>query len=179
MLKSTDDAYSLLATLGASEQLLHHLELVGEAGDELIAGLRALDIAVNEDVVRLGIAVHDAGKIVHPDELSEPGHEHEAAGRRLLLENGVQPEIARCCVSHAQYDRMDVSFEELLVALADKLWKGKRDQGLEERVDRRAAGALGVDRWTVFENLDACFEQIASRGDERLLRSRAGRARPQ
>ena len=131
MLKSTDDAYALLTRLGASDRLLLHLKLVGEAGEEILECLRRLNVPVNENLVRLGIAVHDAGKVLHPNEISGPGNAHEASGQKLMLEHGVQPEVARCCISHAQYDAVDVGIEELLVALADKLWKGKRDGTLE------------------------------------------------
>ena len=149
-----------------------HLKLVGEAGEELLEYIRPLGISVDEDVVRLGIAVHDAGKILHPNEISGPGNSHEKAGQKLMLENGVQAEVARCCVSHAQFGESETSIEELLVALSDKLWKGKRDETLEELVTSRLAERLGVDRWSIADRLDQCFEQIASKGDQRLLRSR-------
>jgi hypothetical protein len=65
-----------------------------------------------------------------------------------------------------------VSLEELLVALADKLWKGKRDPELEQLVvDRTAAGAR-KERWDLFTHLDNAFEQIAAGRPERLERSR-------
>jgi hypothetical protein len=64
-----------------------------------------------------------------------------------------------------------VSFEELLVALADKLWKGKREQALEKKVIETAAAKLGRGFWDVFVELDTCFERIASDGTERLARS--------
>lgn len=64
----------------------------------------------------------------------------------MLLEAGVQPEIARCCLSHARYESMEVCLEELLVALSDKLWKGKRVASLELRVIDEIATALGKTR---------------------------------
>jgi len=45
--------------------------------------------------ILLGAALHDVGKVVHPNEMSAPGHEHEAAGEQLLLERGVEAEVAR------------------------------------------------------------------------------------
>jgi hypothetical protein len=48
-----------------------------------------------------------------------------------MLKHGVQPEVAKCCVSHAAWRNPDATFEERTVALADKLWKGKRDTDLE------------------------------------------------
>jgi hypothetical protein len=66
---------------------------------------------------------------------------------------------------------MSVSLEELLIALADKLWKGVRNQELEELVISRVSDILRQDRWELFVTLDSVFEQIASRGNERLDRS--------
>jgi hypothetical protein len=42
---------------------------------------------------------------VHPEELSGPGSRHEGAGQALVLKHGVQPEVAKCCVSHAAWRR--------------------------------------------------------------------------
>lgn len=66
---------------------------------------------------------------------------------------------------------MSVSFEELLVALADTLWKGSRDADLELRIIDGVAARLQTDRWDLFQTLDSLFEEIAADGDERLSRS--------
>jgi len=62
-------------------------------------------------------------------------------------------------------------FEERTLALADKLWKGKRDTDLELAVIDEAAIRPGVGRWNVSARLDLAFEGIAARADERLRRS--------
>ncbi|WP_208352454.1 hypothetical protein [Pseudaestuariivita rosea] len=171
MLTSSHDAIQLLVSLGAPERLIKHHELVAEAGDLIIKQLEMLKVPFDSNFVRLGIAVHDAGKIVHPNELDAKGNMHEQAGEHLLLSRGVQKEIARCCLSHAQYGVMHVCFEEKLIALADKLWKGKRVSDLELQVIDDTAALLGQDRWDIFPVLDSCFEQIAQEGDTRLARS--------
>ena len=66
---------------------------------------------------------------------------------------------------------MKCSIEELLIALSDKLWKGKRVEALELCVIDEFASILRVDRWDVFSDLDAVFEDIAAGGYERLQRS--------
>ncbi len=121
----------------------------------------------------MGVVLHDAGKTVHQDELSRPGAEHEPTGERLLLEHGVPPKLARVCRSHAQWASIDASLEELVIALADKLWKGVRVPVLEELVIDRAAAVADRDKWDLFIPLDAAFETIATGGDERLARSRS------
>jgi hypothetical protein len=79
----------------------------------------------------------------------------------------------RGCVSHAAWPAADVSFEERSVALADKLWKGKREPELEMRIVDDVARLLGVGRWDVFAELDSVFDDIAAGASPRLARSRA------
>jgi hypothetical protein len=115
--------------------------------------------------------IHDAGKILHPMELTAKGNHHEPDGERLLLSHGVDPRLARCCRSHARWQEMTVSLEEILIALADTLWKGKRNDQLENMVIDQIAKQLSKDRWDLFIELDSCFEMIASAGEDRLARS--------
>ncbi len=67
---------------------------------------------------------------------------------------------------------MQVTLEELLVPLADKLWKGVRKPNLEERVIDLVAASVGKSRLDVFVDLDTCFEVIAADGADRLERSK-------
>jgi len=173
MIESREDAYRLLAELGAPPRLLLHVQLVGEAADRLIEEYSALGLKIDAQLIRIGVALHDVGKIDHPTELDGPGAMHEAAGEALLLSRGLQPEIARCCVTHAKWQGEEVSFEERSIALADKLWKGKREEALELAVIDGVATQLHVKRWDVFTRLDGLFEDIAAGGSERLERSRA------
>jgi len=97
------------------------------------------------------------------------------AGQALLLAHGVQPEIARCCASHGAWDSPGVSLEERTVALADKLWKGKREAQLELGIIDEVALRLGVSRWDIFERLDSAFELIGAQGSKRVQASMAYR----
>lgn len=169
--ETLDDAYDFLRKLGASPKLILHVKLVGEAADILIEKLSDLKVPFNADFVRFGVAFHDTGKIIHISELSEKGSIHEAEGERLLLENGISKKLARCCQSHGKWETMECSFEEYLIALSDKLWKGKRENLLENIIIDYVANLSNQDRWEVFVELDSSFEKIASEGDERLLRS--------
>ena len=167
-MRHREEIYDLFESLGAPARLLDHVKLVGTAADEIAAGLARMNVSFDAELMRLGAACHDAGKITYVNELDEPGSLHEAAGERLLLEHGFPATVARFCRSHAQYERMENSYEELLVALADKLWKGKRVAGLELRVIDATAARVGKDRWDVFEELDGLFERVAADGDRRL-----------
>jgi putative nucleotidyltransferase with HDIG domain len=170
-IETARDAEALLVEIGAPERLIMHGRLVLEAADELLAGAKRLGIAIDGRLVRAGAMLHDIGKTVHPNELQASGAQHEEAGERLLLARGIEPAVARCCVSHARWTTMTCSLEELLVALADALWKGVRRESLEKRVVDEIAGRLGVDPWSIFVDLDSCFEDIADHGPERLGRS--------
>lgn len=169
---NTSEVYTFLKELGAPDNLIRHLTLVGEAAELLIEKLEQMHIPFDAQFVRLGVAVHDAGKIQYPEELHVKGKQHEPAGEKLLLQKGVAPELARCCVSHGQWQTLDCSFEELLIALADKLWKGKRDEELEKRVVEQTAQFLNREPWDLFLEMDSHFEFIAAGGVERLWRSK-------
>lgn len=80
---SVDAARALLIELGATPRLLRHVALVGEAGELLIEKVVALDPSIRADLIRVGIVIHDAGKILHPRELDQAGAEHEPAGEAL------------------------------------------------------------------------------------------------
>ena len=166
----TSDCHALLVELGAPARLRTHATLVLEAAEELLGAKMEQGLAIEGALVRAGALLHDIGKTLHPNELHARGSLHEAAGEKLLLGRGVDPRVARMCVTHADW-RGDRSLEELLVALADKLWKGVRVADLEARVVDAVAAARNVPRWEVFVSLDERFEAIAALGDARLARS--------
>ncbi len=158
----------ILEQVGAPLWLRRHGALVAEAAQLLVdgVGVEGLDARW----VLLGAWLHDVGKVEHPGELSGPGKAHEVAGRRLLLELGVEEKVADVCVSHGRWQGVE-GLEPLLVVLADKLWKGKRVSALEEKVIDGVALRLGVSRWAVWERLMALFDGVAADGDGRLGRS--------
>ena len=166
-------AYDLLKQLGASPRLLMHAQLVGEAAALLLNKLQELDTNCDELFVQIGVVLHDVGKTLYPEELSQRGNLHEATGERLLLAHNVDQRIARCCRSHAQWKAMNCTLEELLIALADKLWKGNREAELESLVIQEVSKRIHGDYWELFVELDECFEAIAADGHSRLLRSQS------
>ena len=172
MLKSKEHAYELMDSLGASNRLLLHVTLVAEVAETLIEALTLLNVTFDKTLVQVGAIIHDAGKIIHTKELNEKGNKHEAAGEILMLENGASPKQARICLSHAQYETMSVTLEEQIVALSDKLWKGKRVEELELSIIDTVASNIGIDRWDIYSELDSTFESIAADGDIRLQKSK-------
>ncbi len=75
--QSVQAAYELIKELGGSDRLIQHVKLVGEAAEELIVIFQNLGISFDSACVRLGVAFHDVGKILHLLELVEKGTETE------------------------------------------------------------------------------------------------------
>ena len=123
---------------------------------------------IDQEFAVVGALLHDAGKIVCTSELSHSGQSHTEVGDNLLVESGVPPELARFCVSHKFWDFKGVSTEELVVALADRLWKGKRNERLESRIVERVARTSSRELLSVFLALDPVLEKIADEAPERL-----------
>jgi HD domain len=175
-MKSIHEARNFLVKMGAPQRLVTHARLVGEAAELLLAELQRLGVPHDADFVRIAVVLHDSGKILHPDELDGGGDKHEHAGEMLLRAQGVGSALARCCISHARWAQMQCSLEELVVALADTLWKGKRNAALEKRVIKVISERLGLSFWDLFIELDNSFESIAASGTTRLLRSQTNDA---
>ncbi len=156
-------ARTLLETLAAPPRLGAHLRVVHDVAVTLTAWARPrADFDV--PAVLFGAATHDIGKVRHPAELSGPGSAHELAGYSLLLSQGIEEASARFARTHGSWDVPGATLEDLLVTLADKVWKGKRVPALEERVAER----LGGPRWETFLALDDELERIAAGADARL-----------
>jgi hypothetical protein len=160
----------ILERLGAPPELIRHAEVVSEVAEELLAACARLAIPIDEGWVLSGAVLHDAGKVLVPAELHGPGSLHESVGEPLLLEAGVDARIARCATTHAQWALSDVTLEELAVALADTIWKGKREPRLETAFVEAAAARTSVPFWELFPALDGELECIADAGSLRMAR---------
>ena len=165
------EAQRLLGTLNAPPRLVVHLALVHDAAAEILDALQCRwpDLKTDEDAVLFGSAIHDAGKILHPNELTGPGNKHEQDGPGLLQQHGVSPERSRFARTHGTWsNESDLAVEDLLVALADHCWKGCRSEALETMIAGRIAESLGTETWEAFMGLDEIVAEVASRGEERL-----------
>lgn len=160
----------LLYEVGSPPQLAAHLRAVHDVAGQLVGWLAEShpSVVVDHEAVLFGAATHDIGKTAHVAELSGPGSAHEEAGRALLLGRGVSPELARFAATHASWTRPDVGLEDLLVSLADKIWKNKRVPDLEDLVVARLAEVTGRAAWEEFMALDEVLSRIGDEADERL-----------
>ncbi|MGW1777650.1 HD domain-containing protein [Streptomyces sp. NPDC002143] len=161
---------ALLAEVGAQPRLVAHLRAVHDVADRLVdwIGAHCPAAAVDREAVLFGAATHDIGKTLHPGELSGPGARHEEAGRELLLAQGVRPDLARFAGTHASWTAPDVGLTDLLVSLADKVWKNKRVADLEDLVVAELSRAGGRPVWQEFLDLDEFLTGLGEDADRRL-----------
>jgi hypothetical protein len=161
---------TLLSAVDAPPRLVAHLALVHDVANQLLDDLERNfpGLVIDREEVLFGAATHDIGKAVARYELAEPGDEHELLGQRLLISHGVSPALARFAATHADLGRPEVQFTDAIVALADKVWKGKRDKTVEEFVLKMIAEALGLSPWEAFDRLDGVLETIAEDAARRL-----------
>jgi hypothetical protein len=86
----------------------------------------------------------------------------------LLRARGYAESLARFARNHASWTRPEVTVEDLLVSLADKIWKAKRVPDLEDLVVGQLAAADGAETWQAFMSLDDILERLAAGADQRL-----------
>ena len=160
----------LLQRLDCPPRLAAHLRAVHAAACELASWVEQgyPSLPFSREAVLFGAATHDIGKTVHAIELSGPGSAHEMAGRELLLAHGVSADLARFAATHASWTAPGIGIEDLLVSLADKIWKGKRVPELENLLLARLAGASGQESWQAFMALDEVLERIGADAGSRL-----------
>ena len=164
------DVARILNQLQVCPRLAVHLALVHDAASEIVTGLARCfpDLDFDHQAVLFGAATHDVGKVLHPSELTGPGHRHEDDGPALLEQHGVDSHLARFARSHGAWDKEPLHIEDLLVALADTVWKGQRIDTLEALIVTQIAEAIDKAQWEVFSTLDEIVTVIAEKGDERL-----------
>ncbi len=167
----TDEALDLCRRIGAPPRLLAHLILVHDVARALVNGLKAAFPALkfDKDAVFFGAATHDLGKSIHREELSEPGKLHELRGVELLKQYGVPDDLARFAYTHGNWkESRPVQMEDLIVALADNCWKGKRVPDLEALTTGTLAESTGEPQWQCYAVLDDLLQDLAADADARL-----------
>ncbi|MEU6665578.1 HD domain-containing protein [Streptomyces sp. NPDC046727] len=160
----------LLEQVDAPPRLVAHLRAVHDVAAQLVEWVRrhCPQLEFDAEAVLFGAATHDIGKALHPAELSGPGARHEPDGRQLLLAHRVPAHLARFAGTHASWTAPGIAVEDLLVSLADKIWKNKRVSELEDLVVARLAGADGRQPWEWFMELDEALTAVGEGADRRL-----------
>ncbi len=166
-----DLAKKLLAQLDAPPRLAAHLVLVHDVAAVIARWFeeRWPNLDVDWEAVTFGAASHDIGKAIEPSELVRSGKRHEQAGREFLESMRIPDRLARYAETHGyQPDHPDLGLEDLLVILADKVWKGSRLPELEERIAGGVATRVGLEVWDVYVPLLDLLDEVAASADQRL-----------
>jgi hypothetical protein len=166
------EAQDILTKFGAAPRLIAHLTIVHDVADQLIQQLNIIWPMLEYDQKRVlfGAATHDVGKTICTNELTGPGTRHEEIGPQLLLENGFPEPYARFARTHAQWDQeSSVQLEDLLVAFADTIWKGKRDEALEKELSRQIMLQCHDEVWDVYMKIDDLASDLAKGAHDRIL----------
>jgi hypothetical protein len=71
-------------------------------------------------------------------------------GRKLLLGHGWSEAFARFTVTHGRKLGANDPLEDLLVAIADNVWKGTRNEALERTLIGHIATLPGKEPWQVW-----------------------------
>ncbi len=165
------DARQLLKRLNAPPRLVAHLALVHDVAADLLQSLSAQwqDFPIDKEAALFGAATHDIGKVLHPAELTGPGNNHEQDGPGMLEQMGIAADRSRFARTHGTWKQeVILTLEDMVVALADTCWKGKRDEELESRLASHIAGLQGIEKWEAFLALDEMIARIAAHAEERL-----------
>ena len=171
-----DEAKRLCAQVCAPPRLVAHLTLVHDAACMLMERLEAAfpTLVFDKALVRFGAATHDLGKTIHAIELSESGKQHQQAGVSLLESLGVPRDHARFAFTHGHWDEPgNDTLEDLLVAVADKCWRGRRVERLEAMLVERLSFSTNEPAWSSFAKLDEILSSLGKDADSRLAWQRS------
>lgn len=148
-----------------------------DAALELLQGLGASfpGLPIDRDAVLFGAATHDLGKVLHKGEIHGKGDLHERDGPNLLVSLGVSLHLARFAGTHGTWSS-SCDLEDLLVTLADQVWKGRREEAVASLVAERIAQHTGQSPWQAYMRLDDLLNDVASRSIQRLSYSLNGAA---
>jgi len=162
---------NLLRQLAAPPRLVAHLRLVHDVAASLVERVTATfpEVTFSREEVLFGASIHDFGKVIERSELNRSGTQHEQRGIELLRSMGISDDRVRFAYSHGNWDKMpSVSLEDLLVALADKCWKGKRVDELESKIAALLSAASKKPEWACFAELDEIVQELTKDADARL-----------
>ena len=160
----------LLDQLDAPKRLNKHLQIVYSTAADILKRIHHEwpDLNINQELVLFGAATHDIGKTKIKSELFESGKRHELVGRDILKELGYSDQWSRFALTHGNWKDDQLTMEDLLVVVADKIWKGKRVEDLEERLGQLMAEDLAMDYWEIYQTLDALLSEITLGADQRI-----------
>jgi hypothetical protein len=165
-----EETVNLLRQVAAPPRLIAHLILVHDVAATLVERVTAAfpEATFARDKVLFGASIHDFGKVIERSELIMSGTQHEQRGVELLRSMGISSERARFAYTHGSWEATNVNLEDLLVALADKCWKGKRVDALESKITALLSAASKKPEWECYAQLEGIVEELTRDADARL-----------
>jgi hypothetical protein len=139
----------LLRRLDAPPTLTAQLRAVHDVAHRLIDLLRRRypGVRIDRETVLYGAATHDIGRAVRDGELPGPESAHERIGH-----------LGQAEVPAAEW--ADVTFEDLLVSLADKICRTERVPELEQLIVEHLVAASRQEPWEAFVSLDDILGEL-------------------
>ena len=103
------------------------------------------------------------------NELVGPGKEHEQRGPLILEECGAPKTKPRFAYTHGNWAKSErLQIEDLLVAIADNVWKDTPNEQLENTIVGLLTTTSGKERWSCYFEWDEILGSLAEEADERL-----------
>ena len=171
-----EQARRLLISVDAPPRLLAHHAMVHDVVVTLVEGIERNwpNVPLDKQAALFGAATHDIGKSLHEEEMRGPGRLHENDGPALLTKLGVSEALARFARTHAQWAlEPDPTIEDMLVALANTLWTGARNEHLEQHIIRYLVERNDEPEWSVFARFDDILLEALEGSGERYALYRA------
>lgn len=165
------ETLNLLRQVAAPPRLVAHLILVHDVAATLVERLTAAfpEVTFRREEVLFGASIHDFGKTIERSELIRSGTQHEQRGIELLRSMGIPGDRARFAYTHGNWATAPgINLEDLLVALADNCWKGKRVDKLESKITALLSAASKKPEWECYAELDEIVTELTKDADARL-----------
>jgi HD superfamily phosphodiesterase len=166
-----EETARLLRQVAAPPRLVAHLILVHDVAATLVERITEAfpEITFRKEEVLFGASIHDFGKVIERSELIRSGTQHEQRGIELLRSMGISDERGRFAYTHGNWDGVPtINLEDLLVALADKCWKGQRIDKLESKITALLSAASSKPEWACYAELDEILQGLTKDADARL-----------
>ncbi|MGQ0847119.1 MAG: phosphohydrolase [Sporichthyaceae bacterium] len=154
------DAVQVLHEVAAPPRLAAHLRLVHDVAAQLVEALAGCvpGLDLDGEAVLIDAATHGM-----PDPALDGGSEGERAVHLCIDES-----LRRYAAESADWMELDVSVEDLVVFLADKIWKGHRESSLEAVAVDRIGADCGMTPAQAFAAIDPVLTRLAADGDRRV-----------
>ena len=140
---SRNEALNLLRKVGCPQDVIEHTILVSKAALEIASKCERNGITLRKNLIEVGALLHDIGRA------KTHGIQHAVVGARIARENGLPENLVEIIENHIGAgipkeeavkldlpvkDYLQTTPEQMIVAYADKITKGRRKLSFDEAV---------------------------------------------